>query len=169
MVANLSHISLSFFALACAGCSISYQAAPSPQAKILAIPSHAAVITPELTGTSVLILTVSDIRKQRGNLSIGLYGSEKGYTTGKRVAGAQVPVSTESVMGQFSDIPAGTYAIRLYHDIDDSGDMNTNAFGIPSEPYAFSNNARGTMGPASWEKAKFRVHGEQTAHRIELN
>ena len=39
------------------------------------------------------------------------------------------------------------------------GEMNLNPFGIPSEPYAFSNNAVGNMGPASWERARFAVSG----------
>jgi uncharacterized protein (DUF2141 family) len=54
-----------------------------------------------------------------------------------------------------SDLPYGEYAIKVFHDEDEDGDMDTNFFGAPSEDYGFSNDARGSFGPASWEDAKF--------------
>jgi uncharacterized protein (DUF2141 family) len=38
--------------------------------------------------------------------------------------------------------------------------MDTNPVGQPVEPYGFSNNAVGNMGPASWDRARFTVSGE---------
>ena len=38
--------------------------------------------------------------------------------------------------------------------------MNTNPFAQPIEPFAFSNNACGHMGPAAWNHARFTVAGE---------
>ena len=35
--------------------------------------------------------------------------------------------------------------------------MNKGAFGIPSEDYGFSNNARSTFGPPSFESAQVAV------------
>ena len=45
--------------------------------------------------------------------------------------------------------------------------MDLNPFGIPTEPYAFSNNAIGNMGPARWGQARFTVTGA-TAQTIRL-
>jgi len=53
--------------------------------------------------------------------------------------------------------------------VDGNGQMNSNAFGIPSEPYAFSNNAQGTMGPAKWDAAKFIVTADGAVQIISLN
>ena len=47
------------------------------------------------------------------------------------------------------------------------GQMNRNPFGMPTEPYAFSNNAVGNMGPADWDRARFAVSGP-TAQTITL-
>ena len=66
----------------------------------------------------------------------------------------------------FKDLPVGTYAIRMFHDVNGDGEMNTNVFGIPTEPYAFSNNAAGTMGPAPWSKAKFEVTADGAVQNI---
>jgi|TARA_B110000971_G_scaffold169269_1_gene173762 uncharacterized protein (DUF2141 family) len=40
------------------------------------------------------------------------------------------------------------------------GEMDTNFVGIPKEPYAFSNNVMGKMGPPKWKGAKFEVVGD---------
>jgi uncharacterized protein (DUF2141 family) len=45
--------------------------------------------------------------------------------------------------------------------------MNRNPFGMPTEPYAFSNNAVGNMGPAGWDRARFTVQGA-TAQTISI-
>ena len=45
--------------------------------------------------------------------------------------------------------------------------MDANPFGLPTEPYGFSNNAVGNMGPASWDRARFTVSGA-TAQTIRL-
>jgi uncharacterized protein (DUF2141 family) len=44
--------------------------------------------------------------------------------------------------------------------VDGDGRMGTNPFGMPTEPYAASNNARGEMGPPAWSDAAFEVSGE---------
>ena len=53
------------------------------------------------------------------------------------------------------------------HWFDGDGEMDLNPFGIPTEPYAFSNNAIGNMGPARWGQARFTVTGA-TAQTIRL-
>ena len=68
---------------------------------------------------------------------------------------------------QFDGLPDGDYAVRAFHDLNGDGKMNTNPFGMPTEPYAFSNNAVGNMGPASWDRAKFAAAGA-TAQTIDL-
>ena len=57
----------------------------------------------------------------------------------------------------FNDLPFGEYAIKVFHDENDDRELNTNFLGIPTEDYGFSNNARGSFGPASWQNAKFKL------------
>jgi len=61
----------------------------------------------------------------------------------------------------FENLPPGDYAIMAYHDLDGNGKLNTDgAFGLPSEPYAFSNNPRTWFGPPKHRKCVFRVEGD---------
>lgn len=53
----------------------------------------------------------------------------------------------------------GDYAIKLFHDKNDNGKLDTNLLGIPTESYGFSNSPK-VMGPASFEDAKFTVDGD---------
>ena len=101
-----------------------------------------------------------------GAVMIALYASEAGYEGGPAVARAAIPASGP-VVARFGNLPAGDYAVKAFHDLDGDGAMDTNPFGLPTEPYAFSNNAVGNMGPARWDRAHFAVSGE-TAQTISL-
>ena len=63
---------------------------------------------------------------------------------------------------------AGRYAIRLFHDRDDDGELDTDLLGIPSEPYGFSNNAPARFGPPDFEAAAFEIPAGGTSHTIAL-
>ncbi len=71
----------------------------------------------------------------------------------------------KAVKASFS-IPAGNYAVAVYHDKNGNGKLDTNFMGIPKEDYGFSNNARGTMAPPSFEDAKVSV--QQPAQTIQI-
>lgn len=94
-----------------------------------------------------------------GTIMVALYNSEDGYRSGPAIAQAMVDASGQT-LATFADLPAGDYAVKAFHDVNGDGRMNTNPFGLPVEPFAFSNNAVGNMGPASWERARFSVSGD---------
>ncbi len=62
----------------------------------------------------------------------------------------------------FDPIPAGTYAVACFHDENDNGKLDTGIFGIPKEGTVVSNRAKGTLGPPSWDAAKFTFAGRAT-------
>lgn len=56
----------------------------------------------------------------------------------------------------------------MFHDIDGDGKMGMNPFGMPIEPFAFSNNAPAQFGPAKWDAAKFEVSATGATQTIKL-
>jgi len=104
-----------------------------------------------------LDVTVTGVSKPGGSIRIGLYHGEEAYATGAALADAVVEVSGDTVTTTFTGLEPGAYGVKLFHDVDDDGELDANAFGMPSEPYAFSNNARGRFGPAKWKDAAFEV------------
>ncbi len=67
----------------------------------------------------------------------------------------------------FKDIPIGTYAASVFHDKNMNGELDTNMFGFPKEPYGFSNNAVGYFGPPNFSQSSFEV-GSSTRVSIKL-
>lgn len=126
------------------------------------------LIAAPLASASDLTVTVEGIAKQQGSIMLGLF-DEASYEGDGAVDGANLTVEGTSVTVTFEGLEPGEYAVRLYHDVNDDGEMNTNPFGMPTEPYAFSNDAKGRFGPAKWEDAKFSVEAEGTAHTITMN
>ena len=59
------------------------------------------------------------------------------------------------VVCTFEGLAPGKYAARAYQDLNDDGEMNANMFGMPVEPYGFSNDARGQFGPPSFDDQLF--------------
>ena len=96
-----------------------------------------------------------------GTVMISLYDAEAAYSGGAPVASRALPASGP-VVAVFENLPTGDYAVKAFHDVNGNGRMDTNPFGMPVEPYAFSNNARGNMGPAGWDRAHFAVSGSTT-------
>ena len=104
-----------------------------------------------------------------GMVMVALYDSASAFDGGsaRPVAATAVSASGSRVVATFENLPAGDYAMKAFHDVNGDGEMNTNPFGMPVEPYAFSNNAVGNMGPARWDRAHFAVSGE-TAQTISI-
>ncbi len=136
---------------ALAACATSEMTQPMP------VTSDAVVA--DATTLSKVTVNVTGFKAQQGFVMAALVDAE-GYQGGNPLRGDRVAVDSDTVTMTFEGLAAGDYAIRMYHDVNGDGDMNTNAFGMPTEPFAFSNNASGTMGPAPWSKAKFTVSGD---------
>ena len=53
--------------------------------------------------------------------------------------------------------------MRFFHDENDNGELETNLFGMPTEGYGFSNNARPNLGPVSYDEVKFTLTDQQSS------
>lgn len=135
--------------------------------KIAALALIAALTaTPALAQDGRLTLTFNT-GAETGAVRVALFDAQAAYDDG----GAPVrQIIVDVAAGQrdavFENLPAGDYAAKAFHDVDGDGKMATNPFGMPTEPFAFSNNVRGNMGPARWDRAHFAVSGDtaQTIH-----
>lgn len=66
------------------------------------------------------------------------------------------------------DLPAGKYAVASYVDANMNGRLDKNLFGVPTEIYGFSNEARGRFGPPSFAEAAFEVWDATVVQTIHL-
>lgn len=131
----------------------------------LNIPAIAAVAA---DAPARLTIAFTGIETPKGAVMMALYDSEEGYRSGKPVRGVMIPVNQADAETLVEGLPAGTYAVKAFHDIDGDGKMTSNPFGMPLEPYAFSNNAKANGGPASWADAAFTVKAGDTRVSITI-
>lgn len=121
----------------------------------LNIPAITAVYAAE--AAAKLEVAFTGIETQKGAVMFGVYDSEDAYNKGVSMNGARVVADKGDIATVIEGLPAGRYAIKAFHDIDGDGKMGSNPFGMPTEPFAFSNDAKGAMGPAKWSDAAFDV------------
>ena len=104
---------------------------------------------------------------ETGAVMVALYADEAAYESGAPSRAARVYVAAGERAAVFENLPSGAYGIMAIHDVNGNGKMDVNPFGMPTEPFAFSNNAVGNMGPARWDRARFDVSGA-TAQTIRI-
>ena len=103
-----------------------------------------------------LEVKIDNIKSDKGDILIGLY--DDGQNFPKKVAdGRVVKASKGGVMVSFHDLKPGPYAISVLHDENSNKDMDQSKIGIPKEGFGFSNNAKASFGPPSFDKAKIQL------------
>ncbi len=129
-----------------------------------------------------LEVRIEGVRPASGTILIGLFdaresferairkASDSGYLNDpERVVGAAVRVSALSDAAVvFTHLAPGYYALVVFQDVNANGKLDKNAWGVPTEPYGFSNNAQGILGPPGFEDAKFWFDGCWQEHAIQL-
>lgn len=120
-------------------------------------------------GAASLTVSFTGIETQEGAVMGVLFDSEDAYNgKGAPVRQIMIPADKAEVATLLAGLKPGRYAIKSFHDIDGDTKMTTNPFGMPTEPFAFSNNAVGNMGPAKWADAAFEVKAGENSQSIEI-
>ena len=105
---------------------------------------------------SDLTVSVSGLKNNTGSLTAELYNAkDKFLKVSYKVISS--PIKSNATTVTFTEIPKGEYTVLVYHDENKNGKLDKNFIGMPKEPVACSNNAKGFMGPPKYEDAKFTV------------
>ncbi|WP_080238961.1 DUF2141 domain-containing protein [Spirosoma rigui] len=107
-------------------------------------------------GKTNLRVDIQNVRVVKGTVYIALFTPGKDFPEGKPLEGKKLYVGSKSLHTTFSVEP-GDYAIAVYHDENDNGKMDTRMFGIPKEPYGFSNNFKPVMSAPKFSDCQFSV------------
>ena len=57
------------------------------------------------------------------------------------------------------NLPNGEWAVAITQDMNNNDKLDKNFVGIPTEPFAFSNNVRPKLAPPDFNECKFTVSG----------
>ena len=116
-----------------------------------------------------LTLSFPGLATQSGKVLIAVYDSAQGWASGKAARIAVANASDAEPSAKIPALPVGTYAVRVFQDVDGDGKMSTNPFGMPTEPYGFSRDAMGAMGPPTFDAAAFAVKAGANAQTLHLH
>jgi uncharacterized protein (DUF2141 family) len=83
--------------------------------------------------------------------------------------GKILPIKNQQVIVVIDSLKYGEYAVKVFHDENKNGELDTDFLGIPDEDYGYSNDASGWFGPPSWEKAKFIFDQPEMTIKIEVD
>ncbi len=118
---------------------------------------------------SQLMIIVNGAKTDSGNIMVAVSESEKNFMTpGVAYKAASLNINEGMAEWTIDSLPFGFYAIKVFHDVNDNDKLDTKMFGVPSEPYGFSNNPKTKMGPASWKDAMFEIREPEKKVIIEL-
>jgi uncharacterized protein (DUF2141 family) len=118
-------------------------------------------------GAADLTIHVDDVKAAGGRIEVAVYNSAGAFLkTATGAAGTAASADANTVV--VKDLPAGDYAFAVFHDANSNGKLDKNLLGIPTEDYAFSNNALGRMGPPSFEQARFTLPAAGATLRVSL-
>lgn len=117
-------------------------------------------------GMSVL---VEGNGSQEGTVYMSVCSSSDDYTQDEAGRHYSFPMKDGKATFKLNDLVPDSYALKLFVDLNGNGVIDMNFFGIPKEPYAFSNNAMGAFGPPDFSDASFLVRtGEVAFQTIKL-
>jgi uncharacterized protein (DUF2141 family) len=115
-----------------------------------------------------LTLSFEGVKTREGALMIALFDSPEGWASGKPARVAITFAAADTPKTTIDGLAPGTYAARALQDVDGNGKMTVNPFGLPVEPYGFTNGAKPNMGSPSFEAAAFTVAPGANAQTITL-
>ena len=122
--------------------------------------------------TSKLTVQVAGVRNSKGQIAIALFHEGEGFPGDKSRAfrTLQVRIDPQTLRAQVTldNLPAGVYAVSVFHDENMNSRLDKNVFGIPKEGYGASNNPKRSMGPPKFAEAKFQLDQPEKVMEISL-
>ena len=112
---------------------------------------------------SDLNLVIKGVDDIKGSMYIAVFDNEESFPDfGKQLVEKVLPVDAKTLNFTFKNLPNDDYAVAIFHDKNNNGVLDKNAFGFPLEPYGFSRNARARFSAPAFNDAKIELNGDET-------
>ena len=145
-------------------------------------PSQAVLASDRKPNPQTLVVEVHGFQNLSGRCRLALYQNAKGFNQPKSAWAKETldlpeqgpviwKVELEDAPESQTLLDSPTrWAVSAHHDQNNNDQLDKNAFGIPTEPYGFSNNPKRGFGPPKFDEACFSIGSDepQEALRIEI-
>ncbi len=109
-------------------------------------------------GKSTLTVVVKNLQSNEGQVLIAVYNSSTNYMKEEKALFKEKSnIQNNKAVIVLPELPQGKYAVVCVHDANKNLKLDKNLLGIPREGYGFSNDAKGNLGPPSFEKSSFTI------------
>lgn len=122
----------------------------------------------QVVADSTLTLSFPALKSPTGLIYVAVFDSAHTWASGAAVRVAVTPAGDPAPAAVFEGLNAGSYAVRVFQDLDGDGELDVGFMGRPTEPYGFSNGAAANMGPPRFADAAFTVAAGANAQAISL-
>ena len=108
-----------------------------------------------------LVVRITGLSEPLGQVGCSLFAGPAGFpmdTSGARQVWQAA--DAKGVICRYSDVPEGSYAVSIGHDLNGNKRVDTNFVGLPTEQWGVSNNARPSLRAPRFDEAMFKVTAE---------
>ncbi len=121
---------------------------------------------PASKASATLTVYVDGVNTQGGNIGVMIFRSARGWPEDNDAAyrAVVVPAHRGTVVVRVANLPLGTYAIAVGHDVNLNRKVDRNWLGKPTEQWGMSNNPHPRLRTPGFEKAEFEVGGDEEIH-----
>jgi uncharacterized protein (DUF2141 family) len=121
-------------------------------------------------GSNRLEAAVAGLQNDNGVVRCGLYASADGFRQpGREFRGVVAKIKDRKATCVFGNVPAGTYAVAVFHAEHNEARLETGMFGKPKQGYGFSRNPSTSFGPPSFSAASFEYRGGTSVMPVNLS
>lgn len=125
---------------------------------------------PLAQGDASLQVIIEGVSGKKGTIRCALFDTPDGFPGPSPLQNGNLTAAPgEGATCHFRDIPAGTYAVTVFHDANDNQKIDTSIFGAPTEGYgATKNNLPALSAPEFGESSVVLANGQSASERIKL-
>jgi uncharacterized protein (DUF2141 family) len=115
-----------------------------------------------------VVVELVGLRNDAGQVLAALYRSADGFPGGvaKAFARKRAHSQGKKLSLAFDGIPAGPFAISVFHDENGNSAMEKTFIGIPKEGWGMSRDAKPGLGPPSFEDARLMLAPGERKHIV---
>jgi uncharacterized protein (DUF2141 family) len=116
-----------------------------------------------------LTVIIQNLKSPDAPIEMSIYGPDNKFPDGNGgLKKLRFKPSKGKAVARINDLSYGEFALALYQDLNNDGQIDKNAIGIPTEPYAFSNNFKPTVKAPRFDDCKFAYSAEANTVSINL-
>ncbi len=122
-----------------------------------------------VNANTVMHVIVKGIKENAGSIRVAIYDKPENFLQAKKYFATKSTVAGNNNSSQLDfTLPFGDYAVTAYHDINDDHRLDQNYLGVPTEPYALSNNINVKWRRPTFEETKITLNQNEQTVYLEL-